>query len=90
MPKILGDGRIDLSQDLTNDELELMAGWYAGQWDPLYAIQSSGTCHPQNLSAAACNLSRDLKHMSEDEKETAELLIARLEGWSSQYCKEEE
>lgn len=86
----LKDGRVDFNEDLGIEELQLLQGWYSGQWDPLYALQSSGTLNREDLSCASCNLSSLLKHMTDDEQMTAEGLLCMLEMAMNRYPMEEE
>jgi hypothetical protein len=85
----LKDGRVDFNDDLCHEHLQLLQGWYSGQWDPLYALQSSGTLNPEDLSLAGCNLSRILESMDSDEQMVANELICMLEMAYKRYCPEE-
>lgn len=85
----LRDGRVDFNEDLGSEELQLLQGWYSGQWDPLYALQSSGTLNKEDLSLATCNLERSLKHMDQEEQNTAQSLICMLETAYRRYCPED-
>jgi len=85
MAKLMYDGRIDFSDDLGCEELELMQGWYSGQGDPLYALQSSGTLNREDLQGAINNLSGSFKHMTDEEVATAECLIATIEAAQKQF-----
>lgn len=83
---ILKDGRVDFNEDLGSEELQLLQGWYNGQWDPLYALQSSGTLNKEDLNRAACNLAISLKHMNQEEQSIAQSLICMLEFACHRYC----
>jgi hypothetical protein len=85
MAKQLSDGRIDFNDDLSSEELELMQGWYSGQGDPLYALQSSGTLNREDLQRAINNLSSSFEHMTNEEVTTAECLIATIEAAQNQF-----
>jgi len=73
--------------DLDSDEIDVLQGWYSGQGDPLYALQSSGTLERGRISGATSNLA-DILHraeqgeadLEEDDAATIEGLIRKLEA----------
>lgn len=85
MVKQLEDGRIDLSDALSYEEIELMQHWHGGQWCPLYALQSSGTLYREDLGRAIGELERNIKHMDCEEVYTAQGLIKTLEDASNKF-----
>lgn len=77
-----GDPDELLHIDLTNEELDVLQGWYSGQGDPLYALQSSGTLERGRISSATSNLSRILHEgrAGDGDMATIEGLIQKLEA----------
>jgi len=92
-----GDEIVD--PNLTPEEIELCSQWHSGQWDPLYALSSSGTIQAKDIGMAISNLNKIKKdipglvsgsgHETFD-NETVEDLIYKLEALQPEEEEDEE
>jgi hypothetical protein len=78
--KYSDDPKDYISVELDFEEMALCQDWHSGQWDPLYALQSSGLIAPEDIDTAISNLESVTDNTKDDnELMAAETLMEKLE-----------